>query len=417
MTAATLPGHSTDPAGSAASPPAATVGRRARLVGVDVARGVALLGMIALHALYEADAAGRPTWSFTAFSGRAAAAFALLAGVGIAFMTGRRRVGRSAGRATVAALGVRAATIAAIGLVLGNVDTVLEAVILVYLAAMFVLAIPLVFLPTPVVAAIGVVMAVASPALSHVVRPHLPEPTLANPTFRYLVDDPIGLLTEVSVTGLFPALPWLAYLCAGLAIGRLELTRVRVAVALFASGAGLAVAAAAVSSVLLNRYGGLARIWAAQPESGLSVAETTQLLTFGGNGTTPTATWWWLAVDAPHTGTPPDLLGAAGAAIALLGAALLAGHAIRRAPRWLAPRWLAAVALGPLAAAGSMTLTFYAGHVLFINSEFDSYDAATGCLVQVAAVLLIGLAWRATVGRGPLEGLVAALAARAGKRP
>jgi len=33
--------------------------------------------------------------------------------------------------------------------------------------------------------------------------------------------------------------------------------------------------------------------------------------------------------------------------------------------------------------------------------------------VQVVAVLLIGLAWRATAGRGPLEGFVAALANRA----
>lgn len=381
-----------------------TSGRRARLVGVDAARGMSLLGMIILHSLYESDAAGRPTWSFTIFSGRAAAAFAVMSGVGIAFMTGRRRIRLAAGPATAMALGVRALVIGAIGLALGHADTVLGAVILPYLAMTFVLAIPLVFLPTWTVAVIGVATATAMPALSHVLQPYLSDPTLENPTFGHLVDDPVGLLTELSITGFYPALPWMAYLCAGLVIGRLTLTKMRVAIGLLATGIVFAVAALAASSILLSRYGGLAHIWAAQPGSELTAEKTTELLTLGGDGTTPTSTWWWLAIDARHTSTPFDLLGTTGTAIALLGVMLLASHLTRPALRRLTT-----VVQVPLAAVGSMTLSFYAAHIMFINSDYDTYDATTGCLVQVAAVLLVGLAWWATVGRGPLEWLVVAL--------
>lgn len=387
------------------APAAAAPAKRARLVGVDAARGVSLLGMISLHALFEADAAGHPTWSVTVFSGRAAAAFALLAGVGIALVTGRRQVRRADRRAVAAMIAVRALAIGVIGFLLCAADTVLDAVILPYLAVVFLLAIPLVFLRTRVVAVIGVLLAVAGPVLNHLLLPRLPEPELGNPTFGRLVEDPAGMLTELTLTGFYPSPAWLAYICAGLVIGRLDLTKARVAAALFAAGAVLAVWANAVSALLLHRAGGMARIWAAQPRSGLTEAETTELLTFGGNGSTPSSTWWWLAVDAPHTSTPPDMLGAAGCAVAVLGLLLLAGHVTHR---WLRP--VCTVVLVPLAAAGSMTLTFYAAHVMFINSEYDTYSAATGCLVQVVGAVLIALAVRGTVGRGPLEAAVTALA-------
>lgn len=378
-----------------------------RLRGVDAARGAALLGVIIVHTLYEANPDGTPTWSYALFGGRSAAVFAVLAGLGIAFITGRRRTPLTAGRATMAGLAVRALVIAAIGLTLGYADASLATVILPYLAVMFLLAIPLVFLPTWIVAMIGVAVAIGVPALTHVLLPRLPLPRMQNPTVVHLFTDPLGLLTELSITGEYPALPWMAYLCAGLAIGRLNLTSRKVAVALLATGGVLAVAVSAASSMLLNRYG-LAHIWAAQPAGILTGPETAEMLTLGGDGTTPTSTWWWLAANAPHTSTPFDLLSTTGTAIAVLGAMLLAGHLAQPALRLIVT-----VIQAPLAAAGSMTLTLYTAHITFINSGYDTYEAATGCLLQVAAVLLIGLAWRATAGSGPLEALTTALSARA----
>ncbi|MGS2617884.1 heparan-alpha-glucosaminide N-acetyltransferase domain-containing protein [Micromonospora sp. LZ34] len=405
---------------SAGGPPSTTdlpVGRF-RLLGVDAARGAALLAMIAVHSLPEADAAGRPTWWFTAFGGRAAAAFAVLAGVGIAFLTARQRVRLTAGSGPVAALIVRALAIGAIGLALGYTDASLASVILPYYAVMFILAVPLVFLPTWLVAFTGVVVAAAAPALQHVLLPRLPAPTYGNAGFADLVGDPVALLTELSLTGGFPAVTWLAYLCAGLVVGRLTLTRTRVILGLLVVGGALATAAPVASSVLLNRYGGLQQISLTQPKSGLDAAGTAELLTFGGDGSTPASTWWWLAVDAPHTSTPLDLIGTTGSAIAVLAVMLLAGRVARNLPR----RALSLL-LVPLAAAGGMTLTLYTAHIIFINSDLDSFAPVTGLVAQVVAFVLFALAWWATAGRGPVEGLVTVmsggarrLAARNGHR-
>ncbi|MCM0674796.1 DUF1624 domain-containing protein [Micromonospora phytophila] len=377
---------------------------------MDAARGVALFGMIAVHSLPNSDAAGRPTWWFTIFGGRTAALFAVLAGFGIAFLTDRRRVRPTARSGAVAALIVRALAIGAIGLALGYADASVTAVILPYYAVMFVLAIPLVFLPTWLVAFTGLVVAAGVPVLRMMLLPQLPAPTHDNAGFAQLVSSPGAVLSELSLTGEFPAVAWLAYLCAGLVIGRLTLTRMRAIVGLLVTGVAFAAAAPVATSILLNRYEGLRQIWFTQPKSGLNAAETTELLTLGGDGSTPTSTWWWLAVDAPHTSTPLDLLGTTGSAIALLAVMLLASRVARPLPRRAI-----SVLLVPLAAAGGMALSFYTAHIIFINSDLDSFAPVPGFLVQALTIVLLGTAWWATAGRGPLEGLVTALS-RAARR-
>lgn len=399
-----LDGQSTAQQAPAAVAP---VSRARRLVGVDATRGVALLGMMAVHSLMETDSYGHPTLAFAVFGGRAAATFAVMAGVGLSFMTGRRRVTFRNLPSAAALLLARALTIGAIGLALGYADASVGAVILPYYAVLFALAIPFLVLPNWAVALAGLAAAIGMPALVHVLLPHVTPPTLDNPTLAYLVQHPARLLIELTINGEYPALPWLAYLCAGLVVGRLRLSSLRTAISLAVTGLVLAVGAAVVSSMLLSS-GGLGKIWAAQPDSTLTIPETTELLTFGGDGTTPASTWWWLAINAPHTSTPPDLIGTIGSAIALLGVLLLLGR-IRFA---VMSRVISAI-FAPLAAAGSMTLTLYAAHIAFINSEYDVYEPTTGYLIQVVAVLLIGLAWRATAGRGPLESLVTTMGLRA----
>ena len=115
-------------------------------------------------------------------------------------------------------------------------------------------------------------------------------------------------------------------------------------------------------------------------------------------------------MDAPHTSTPLDLARTTGIALAVIGV-MLCLDAVRR------PSLRAAVTVlrAPLAAAGAMTLTLYTAHVLFLNSPFDIYAPVPGYAVQVVAVLLLGLAWRATAGRGPLETVASAAGARAAR--
>src|SRR5262249_44248191 len=59
------------------------VSARGRIVGLDLARFVALAGMMLTHVWYTSDyLAGTMTWWGTLFEGRSAALFAVLAGVG-----------------------------------------------------------------------------------------------------------------------------------------------------------------------------------------------------------------------------------------------------------------------------------------------------------------------------------------------
>ena len=61
--------------------------RSGRLVGLDVARCLALLGMVATHVLDERTPAGDLTTAQWLAGGRASALFAVLAGVSLALMT------------------------------------------------------------------------------------------------------------------------------------------------------------------------------------------------------------------------------------------------------------------------------------------------------------------------------------------
>jgi len=81
-------------------------------------------------------------------------------------------------------------------------------------------------------------------------------------TLATLVTDPVGLLTQLLLTGYYPIAVYPAYLCAGMAIGRLDLRSPRVAWRLLGAGIGLAVTAQLVSFVLLHPLGGLRHLLA-----------------------------------------------------------------------------------------------------------------------------------------------------------
>src|SRR5687767_2449410 len=111
-----------------------------RVVGVDVARFVALAGMMAIHVL-PAFEAGEVTFSQSLAGGRASALFAVLAGVSISLANGGRVVSPRVWDRVAAGLVVRASLIALLGLFLGELDTTI-AVILVYYGLLFVVGAP-----------------------------------------------------------------------------------------------------------------------------------------------------------------------------------------------------------------------------------------------------------------------------------
>ncbi|HLR97784.1 MAG TPA: hypothetical protein VK053_24910, partial [Jiangellaceae bacterium] len=250
---------------------------------------------------------------------------------------------------------------------------------------------------------------VGMPVLGHVLRTDLPPASGENPSFELLVQDPGQLLTELTLTGVYPALPWMAYIATGLLVGRLRLSSTRVATILLVAGAAMVVIASVVSWWLMDPLGGLDQLYVTARAAGMTAHDVDDMLIWGSGGTTPTTTWWWLATTAPHSTTPVDLAHTTGVAIALLGGMLLLADSASR--DWPILR----AVLDALGMIGAMTLTLYTAHVMYMNSPLDVFDSTTGYLIQVAVAVLFALIWRVYFDRGPLEALVTR-AARAGRR-
>lgn len=293
------------------------------MVGVDVARGVALIGIVVLNIL---PTEGDTQFVSTLFGGRAAALFALIAGISIALQSGGRRPPSGhAMTATRAALALRGLMIIAIGLLLGRTETSVE-IILAYYGILFLLAIPLLGLGRRTLLALAVVFAVLGPVAMQLVRAWWPDmPRLDNEyTFALAGANPGTFLTDMLLTGNYPFLPWLAYICVGLAVGRLDLTSRKVGAVLLAAGASLAASMWVLSALLLGPGGGYERLVAATPL--LDRAQINQFMSLGeaeAAEVLPATAGWWLAILAPHTSTPVTILSTLGTSLAVLGAILL----------------------------------------------------------------------------------------------
>jgi len=395
--------HARDPITShpaSAAVSGTTTTRARRVLGVDVARGAALVGMVAVHTFPLLDEDGEPTAATLVAGGRSAATFVLVAGVGLAFLSGGRAVVQGRDRVAVAAgLTVRAVLIGALGLALGllaelnGIDGILP-----FYALLFLLAIPLLGLPPRVLAGVAAALIALGPVLI-VATADLGLPAAeADPTPATLVEDPVGLLVQLSVTGEYPIVVYLAYLCAGLAIGRLDLHSRRVAWWLVGAGAALAVAARVVSAVVLYPLGGLARL-ISRTGSDDDPGEVVQELLWEPE---LVASWWYLALPAPHSHTPVDVAHTLGSAMVVLGAALLLTR-------------IGAIArlLRPLGMAGGMALTLYAAHLVVLATAVPADDPALLFLLMVTVVLAFAVLWGRWLGQGPLELIVAGAAGRA----
>jgi uncharacterized membrane protein len=369
-------------------------GRKPRVVGVDVARGLALIGMLATHVFGTLDDNDNPTAAQFVAGGRAATTFILVAGVSLAFLSGGRNGVRGRERGAAAAgLAVRAALVGAIGLGLGylapinGIDGILP-----FYGLFFLLAIPLLWC-TPLVLIIVAALATAvGPVLVVTATATRPDfDSAVDPTFSTLLQDPLGRLDQLFLTGEYPAVVYLAYLCLGLAIGRLDLRSRSLAWWLLAGGLTLAATARAVSDTLLYRMGGLDRLIEA---NGLrdDPAAVTALLW---EPVQPTS-FWYLALPTPHSHTPVDVLHTVGSAAAVLGAALL----LTRIP-------VVARVLAPVAAAGSMSLTLYSAHLVLLATGFLGDDPVLLFLAMVVGALALAAAWKSRFRQGPLEALVA----------
>ncbi|MCH6170585.1 heparan-alpha-glucosaminide N-acetyltransferase domain-containing protein [Pseudonocardia alaniniphila] len=372
--------------------------RLARIEGVDLARGLALLGMIATHVFDAVDDNGAPTAATIVAAGRSAASFAMIAGVSLALISGRQRPleGRDLSAMRTGIL-VRAIVIGAIGLAIGFSDDV--DIILPYYAVLFLLAIPLLRLQPRMLVRIAIALAIIAPLLNTaMIFAGLPRPD-DNPTFATLFTDPVGLFQVLFLTGYYPVLAYLAYICVGLAIGRCDLTSALVARRLLFGGIALVVLAWAIALPLLYGLGGIHTL------SGLGDFDgdpASSYLLWDGDDLTPISSWWWLALPASHSTSWIDMINTIGSAMAVIGGSLL----LVRVP-------LIARLLRPITVAGTMALTIYTAHVLVLATGVLDDEAGLLYLVLIVGACVFALLWRRFLGQGPLERLVAELSGRA----
>lgn len=354
-----------------------------RVVGLDVARCLALLGMVATHVLDERSPDGGLTVGQWLAGGRASALFAVLAGVTLALMTGGRTpvAGRERLARTVGVV-VRAVLVAALGMLLARADSGI-AIILASYGVLFCVGALFAGLRTRALLVLAAGWAVAAPLASYAVRPSLPDRGFESPHVDQFAH-PGQLLSELLLTGYYPVLPWLTYLLVGMALGRADLRSRRVAV--WAGGAGvvLAVGATRVSHALTER-------WPAA--DGLPDVVAT-----GMHGNVPAdETGRWLLVVAPHSSTPFDLVATAGSSLLVVGACLLVVGALSGT---------ALEAVRVLFGAGAMTLTLYSLHVLMRTDRVWPSDEPSSYVWHVLVLLALGAAFAAARWRGPLESLV-----------
>jgi uncharacterized membrane protein len=340
-------------AGTVVEPPgpptsAPVGGGGARVVGVDVARGLALLGMIAVHIFDTLHGNNTPSKTQQVLAGHALATFVLLAGVSLTFITKRSRTGSVLPDA--AALATRALIILLIGLALNSaLDPDID-VILPYYGVMFLLAIPLLRRSSRVLIGISIGLVVLAPLV--VLASFTTDLPDHEPTLAALIH-PVALFSPLLVTGSYPIVAYLAFICLGMVIGRLDLSNRLVAVRLTIGGAVLAAGSWLLSTLVLFRFGGLQHLRAAAPVK-VSPQDAHNIILWDPD---TVSSWWWLVERAPYATTPFRMLHDLGIATACLGLSLL----ITRSP-------LARRAVGPLAAAGAMTLTLYTAHVIVLDA-------------------------------------------------
>jgi uncharacterized membrane protein YeiB len=254
---------------------------------------------------------------------------------------------------------------------------------------MFVLAIPLLRLRSRTLIGITVTLVLLAPPLVLAsFGTDLPD---GEPALGQLVH-PVDLLSPLLVTGSYPVVAYLAFICVGMVIGRLDLSSRRVALRLTGGGIGLAVGAWLLASLILLRFGGLAHLRTAAPTT-VSPHAADNIILWDPD---PVSSWWWLAERAPYTTTPFRMVHDLGVAMAWLGVCLLITRH-RRGVR----------ALGLVAAAGAMSLTLYTGQVVVLEaSSFLEQHPIQLFFVMVYVALSFAGLWRQHGRPGPLEAVV-----------
>ena len=409
-------------------------GRPPRVVALDIARGLAVLGMAAAHTVSlpgEIRLNDPSTW-VEIVSGRSSILFAVLAGISIAIMTGRTRIPADTeiGRLRLQ-LVARGLVIFAIGLALELLGTSI-AVILTFYGAVYAVAILFIGVRVCNLLIWATALAIAGPALTGVL----------------LALSASGSGVTFILGGTYSIVPWTVLMLVGLALGRLDVTRRKTAAFALLIGVALSAVGYTAGGLWEAAQYGDGGSWSASSSEQSSLLEdeyeaevipgkqadlTGKLCEDYGDGylscypedeyvdTTDDASLsdegngWASYPDmianadvgatmlsaflssSPHSGGTMEILGSGGLALALIGLLLLTGQSLR-------------YVLLPIAAVGAMPLTAYTAHVIVIWTVIGpgGWNQPPLLYPFLAGGLLVACtAWTLLIGRGPLERLTA----------
>ncbi|MCX4695061.1 DUF418 domain-containing protein [Streptomyces sp. NBC_01408] len=395
-------------------------GGTGRLAGVDAVRGLAVLGMFAVHV----GPGPRPEgagYLMMAADGRAPALFTLLAGLSLVLaQRGRDPAAQPGGWALrYRPLLVRCAVLAALGLWLAGLWPGIL-VILAFFAVYFLAAEPFTRMSTPVLTAVAAVSVAAGPVLSY----------LLGPVFGYeasgrgLVPEAADLtswaglgdaLCALLLTGAYPLATYFPYVLAGMALGRLcDVRRRAVALRMAVWGAVAAFVGYGSAWVATHLFGTRERLLEAiavhHPEA-MAAADPVREVLSGQYGAVPSTSWHWLLVADPYSQTPLETLGNAGVGCALIGLCAL-----------LARGRFGAGLLRPFTLLGAMALSAYVVHALVLAGPAHGAASWSAWFLFSGAALVLTWAWQrvwagSPLRRGPVEHVLRLATAAAGRPP
>lgn len=329
-------------------------------MGVDVARGVAVLGMIAAHVaeVEEYFSFFSPnTWSGLVH-GRPSILFALLAGVSLALMSGGRTI-VGPGHVPLLRLKIlgRGIAIFVVGLAMEALGTPI-AVILTLYGALYVIALPFLRMSRKELLMWAAGIGALGPVTLAVWR-----------TVVYGYGPGLGLVLQPQ----YSLAVWIPLMLVGLAIGRSDLRSWRFAAMLSAAGGAVAVLMMVLAPLFEIVTSGLSE-YKGSTWGSSSAVDSSELASLGSFGDS-----WGIeealveggrsALDGvlgtwPHSGSTVELVGSGAFAVVVLGLCLLVSPRLR-------------VPLIPLAAIGSMPLTIYSAHLVWYALQSG---VAEGCV-------------------------------------
>jgi uncharacterized membrane protein YeiB len=350
-----------------------------RQIGLDVARAVAVLGMLFAHFATAGldDATGWTTHIARFNDGRAMPLFVMLSGAGFTLLL------RRSPRPTRQVMG-RALVLLLIGLTFEYTTPI--AVILQFYALFFVVALVTRRLSNRwlLVAAVAVMIIGAVTTLH--LNDHLPvafdrvNDTASGWGAIPLLRQPHVLLSELFFTGIYAFFPNFAFVLIGMWIGRQDLSSQRLRTGLVVVGLAMAVVG----------YGSGWSTESRRVSVDRAVVQTDPL--------PDEPSLWWELLDARgHSEMPAWMVGSSGLAMAVLGGSLVVGDRLRR------------VTL-PLARVGQLALSLYVFQVALYRWPMKHWpwgfsQAQETGLTFASFLVSIGVCslWRWRFTHGPLE--------------